>query len=155
MATVLVIGTFDGLHPGHEDYFRQAKALGDRVVALVARDQTVVSVKGQLPRINEERRRKTVEEHPLVDSAVLGDTDDRLKVVCNVDPDVVLLGYDQQAFTENLNEDLKKRGLDCRVVRAEPFYPEVYKSSLLFGSCEAEPPETPVESELVPDWLPL
>jgi FAD synthetase len=155
MATVLVIGTFDGLHPGHEDYFRQAKALGDQVIALVSRDQTVMSVKGQLPRVNEEQRRKNVESHPFVDSAVLGDADDKLKVVCDVDPDVILLGYDQRAFTENLDEELLKRGLHCRVVRAEPFRPEVYKSSLKFGSYPSEEPEASIESELVPDWLPL
>jgi FAD synthetase len=155
MAKVLVIGTFDGLHPGHEDYFRQAKALGDQVVALVSRDQTVVSVKGQLPRVNEDQRRKNVESHPFVDSAVLGDAEDRLKVICDVDPDVILLGYDQRAFTENLDDLLLKRGLHCRVVRAEPFHPEVYKSSIQYGSYPSEDPQIPVESEFVTDWLPL
>ncbi|HWQ99326.1 MAG TPA: adenylyltransferase/cytidyltransferase family protein [Candidatus Methylomirabilis sp.] len=155
MTTALVIGTFDGLHKGHEDYFRQAKAYGDRVVAVVARDRTVLDVKGQLPRMNEELRRAAVDAHPFVDFAVLGYEDDKLRAVCEQKPDVVVLGYDQQSFTDSLEERLCDRGLRCRVVRAEPFEPGVYKSSLLRGSLSAGPDRPHAEMEPVKDWLPL
>jgi FAD synthetase len=155
MATVLVIGTFDSLHPGHADYFRQARELGDRVVALVSRDQTVMEVKGQLPRMNEEQRRMSVEAHPLIDAAYLGDSEDKLQVVCELKPDTILLGYDQYTFTDDLKERMQRRGLDCRIVRARPFHPETYKSSLLFTDTLVEPTERVTAMDADEDWLPL
>lgn len=132
--TVLVTGTFDGLHKGHEDLFRQAKVLGDRLVVVVGRDATVEAVKGHRPRLGEEERRKAVETCPLVDEAILGGTgEDKLAVIEAVRPEVVLLGYDQQAFTDGLAEALAARGLHPRIVRGEAFEPETYKSSLLYG----------------------
>lgn len=151
MSTVLVLGTFDGLHKGHEDYFRQAKEHGDRVVAVVARDRTVLDVKGQLPRIGEEARRRAVHDHALVDLALLGREGDKLDVVRELKPDVIVLGYDQEAFTDDLEDKLRARGLNCRVVRAEAYHPDVYKSSLLNGLVTSDQ----VETEPVADWLPL
>ena len=46
-------------------------------------------------------------------------------------PDVLSLGYDQTAFTENLAEKLKKKGLEVRISRIKAFHPEKYKSSIL------------------------
>jgi glycerol-3-phosphate cytidylyltransferase-like family protein len=44
---------------------------------------------------------------------------------------VIVLGYDQLAFTEALADELARRGLSARIERAEPFEPERYHSSLL------------------------
>lgn len=129
--TVLCFGTFDGLHPGHEDYFRQAKELGERVVVIVARDETVEAVKGRLPRQNEDVRLAAISSHPLVSQACLGLSGDKYRIIEEVRPDIILLGYDQQAFTEELEKALHERGLSCTVRRAKAYKPEVYKSSLL------------------------
>lgn len=131
MSTVLCFGTFDGLHPGHEDYFRQAKAYGDKLVVIVARDETVHIVKGHLPDQSQYERLRAVEAHPLVSEAYIGLPGDKYKIVEEVKPDVIVLGYDQQAFTEDLEEVLQSRGLACKVVRAEPFQPDIYKTSKL------------------------
>lgn len=134
MSLALVTGTFDGLHPGHEDLFRQAQEQGDRLIVIVARDATVEKVKGHLPRMGEEERRSAVAASPLVDEAILGGTgDDKLEAIVSAKPDVIVLGYDQEAFTESLEDRLRERGLDCKVVRAVAFHPETYKSSLLKG----------------------
>lgn len=130
--TVLCFGTFDGLHPGHEDYFRQAKELGDRLVVVVARDETVKIVKSRASVQDESTRLRAVEQHPLVDEARLGWPGDKYRVIEDVRPDIILLGYDQQAFTETLEETLRSRGLSCKVVRATAYKPDVYKSSKLF-----------------------
>ena len=34
MAKVMVFGTFDGVHPGHENFFEQAKQHGDYLIAV-------------------------------------------------------------------------------------------------------------------------
>lgn len=144
---VMVFGTFDGLHPGHEDYFRQAKEHGDELIVVVARDTTVVDVKGNLPARNQDDRLAAVSEHPLVDDARLGYQEDKYRVIEEVNPDIICLGYDQEAFTENLDAELARRGLSATIVRSEPFFPEMYKSSLLRGMREEEAPDEEVEYE--------
>jgi len=105
----ICFGTFDLLHPGHEDYFRQAKDAADELIVIVARDVTVLDVKGNLPRMNESERLFAVQEHPLVDEARLGHEDDKYRVLEEIKPDVICLGYDQEAFTENLDAELARR----------------------------------------------
>ncbi len=129
--TVLCFGTFDRLHPGHEDYFRQAKELGDRVVVVVARDETVQDVKGHQPLQAENIRLEAVAHHHLVSEARLGLPGDKYRIIEEIRPDIILLGYDQQAFTESLEQVLRARGVSCTVKRANPYKSEIYKSSLL------------------------
>ncbi len=151
---VMCFGAFDGLHPGHDDYFRQAKEHGDELFIVVARDTTVVDVKGNLPAVNEEDRLASVLEHPLVDDARLGYPGDKYKIIEEVKPDFLCLGYDQEAFTENLDAELARRGLAATIVRCEPYFPDMYKSSLLRGMREEEP--TSVEdAEYEENGLPL
>ncbi len=129
--TVLCLGTFDRLHPGHEDYFRQARELGDRLVVVVARDETVQNVKGHEPLQPENVRLEAVAHHPLVSEARLGLPGDKYRIIEEIQPDIILLGYDQQVFTESLEQVLRARGVSCTVKRANPYKPEIYKSSLL------------------------
>ena len=45
MKKVMVFGTFDGLHEGHLDFFRQAREYGDYLIVAVARDVNVKKIK--------------------------------------------------------------------------------------------------------------
>ena len=151
---VMCFGTFDGLHPGHEDYFRQAKEHGDTLVVIVARDVTVMDVKGDLPQRNETDRLQTIMDHPLVDEAKLGYPGDKYRIIEEVSPDILCLGYDQEAFTENLDAELARRGLAATIFRCEPFFPDMYKSSLLRGMREEEPASAE-DAEYEENGLPL
>jgi len=133
MTTVLCFGTFDGLHPGHEDYFRQAREIGERVVVVVARDETVIAVKGHTPRIHEAHRVSMVHDHALVHEARLGYPGDKYQIIEEIHPDIILLGYDQQAFVDRLISAVQERGLVVDIRRAKPYHPEVYKSSKLYA----------------------
>ncbi len=135
---VLVFGTFDGLHEGHKDFFRQAKKHGDHLIAVVGRDSTVTKTKGRPPKFSEQERLKVVQECGLVDEARLGNEAppggklDPYKVVEEVNPDLICLGYDQNFFADKLAEELPKRGLEkVKVERLKAYKPEIYKSSLL------------------------
>ena len=129
MKTVLCFGTFDGLHPGHLSYLRQAKKQGDKLVVIVARDETVKQVKGYLPELNQAKRTFAVQSIPMVDLTTVGYPGDKYKVIEEVKPDIICLGYDQQAFTEDLKEKLAQRGLKVKILRMKAFKPEIYKSS--------------------------
>lgn len=133
MTTVLCFGTFDGLHPGHEDYFRQARELGERVIVIVALDETVQAVKNHNPRLDQDQRQQVVNDHPLVDEALLGQPGDKYQVIEQVKPNIILLGYDQQAFIDRLETELTERGMKVDIRRASPYHPEEYKSSKLYA----------------------
>jgi len=130
MRRVMVFGSFDPLHEGHRSLFRQAKHYGDELVVAVARDVNIRKLKGREPRQPENVRLAAVKREKLVDLAILGDEQDFLKRIKEQRPDVIVLGYDQQTFSdEELREQLGKIGLSPEIKRAVAFEPETYKSS--------------------------
>lgn len=134
MKTALVFGTFDILHPGHLYFLKKAKQHGDTLAAVIALDETVKQVKGHAPLNNQKRRMENLMKTGLLDSVVLGNPGDKHKVVEDIKPDVICLGYDQKFFTENLKESLAKRGIKAKIVRIDAYMPERYKSSKLRDS---------------------
>jgi len=138
---ILVFGTFDGLHEGHKDLFRQAlngvKGGQSYIIAVVARDSTVFKNKGKQPKFNEQERLKAVQESGLVQEALLGDENHDTKnsqydLIAKIKPDVICLGYDQAPFKEKLVEELKRMNLEkTEIVILKPYKPETYKSSIL------------------------
>jgi FAD synthetase len=136
MRKIMVFGTFDMIHPGHEDLFRQARALAvdPYLVVSLARDASVVRVKGAHARNSESDRRLAVAEHPLVDEAVLGDADGYISHITAIAPDIIALGYDQDSeYTKCLTEDLRAAGLSTVVLRLAAYAPETYKTSKLLA----------------------
>lgn len=132
MRRVLLFGTFDGVHAGHRALFAQAKKLGDEVMVVVARDETVEKVKNRRPNNAEDARLQEVLQQKEVDHARLGVTEgDKYAVIGEYAPDVILLGYDQEVFTENIAKVLEQYKLNTKIVRAESYQPEKYKSSII------------------------
>lgn len=123
---VVCAGTFDHLHPGHIDFLRQAKALGDELVVIVARDENVEKIKGIKPE-SEDYRKVNLEKSGIPDRVVLGNLGvNPLSILSELLPDVVALGYDQRVS----GEDIKAILPGCEVVRLKPFHPDLFKSSL-------------------------
>lgn len=132
MKKVLLFGTFDGVHAGHRDLFAQAKKLGDEVMIVVARDQTVERVKSRRPNNSEDVRLQEVLQQKEVDHARLGVIEgDKYAVIGEYAPDVILLGYDQEVFTEKIAEVVDTYKLDTQIIRAQAYHPEKYKSSII------------------------
>ena len=134
MTRVMVFGTFDMLHAGHEDFFRQARALAHEpyLIVSVARDSSVERIKGMKPRHSEIERLSNAKGHKLVDEAVLGDEVGYITHICAARPDLIALGYDQTGeYVNNLEKDLTDAGIASKVVRLQAFQPETYKTSKL------------------------
>lgn len=112
---VVATGTFDIIHPGHITFLEEAKKLGEELIVIVAREKNVKHK--PKPVIPEEQRRRVVEALKPVDKAILGDKDDIFRPIMELKPDIIVLGYDQHFDESWLEEELKKRGLNCRVVR--------------------------------------
>jgi FAD synthetase len=128
MTTVMCFGTFDLLHLGHLDYFAQAKEHGDYLVVVVARDQTK---QGQEKKVvfDEEERLILVSSLRVVDKAVLGNVENHFKIIEEVKPDVLCLGYDHQVKEKELAKKLSALGLHPKIVRAIAYEPHLHKST--------------------------
>ena len=131
---IMVFGTFDMIHPGHEDFFKQARALAEDpyLIVSVARDSAVRRIKGASPRNDETTRLEVISSNTLVDEAVLGDEVGYIEHIAAALPDILALGYDQEGeYVERLEEELTQRKLSAKVIRLEAFKPELYKTSKL------------------------
>ena len=136
MTRIMVFGTFDMLHEGHLDFFRQARALASEpcLIVSVARDASVARVKGAAPHRTEAQRRALVHASDLVDEAVLGDETGYIAHIRVARPDIIALGYDQEGeYVEHLERDLTAAGIGAKVVRLQAYKPETYKTSKLHG----------------------
>jgi len=134
MTKIMVFGTFDIVHEGHADLFRQARALAPYpyLIVSIARDKVAERIKGIKPKNSEEARRAAVARHALVDEAVLGDDAGYIGHIRANMPDIIALGYDQKGeFVENLEKDLHDAEIKTRIVQLGAFKPEVYKTSKL------------------------
>src|SRR3989344_7642179 len=126
----MIFGTFDGIHDGHRNLFGQASAHGDFLSVVVARDATVVEIKGRPPRFGEGERMTDLMKEHLIDDVILGNLSDKFEVVRKQRPDVICLGYDQKNFVEDLQKKLDAEGLsETKIVRLKSHKPEIYKSS--------------------------
>jgi len=134
---VMVFGTFDYLHAGHENLFSQARELGKEILAVVALDNTVKSIKGALPDHDEKNRVKSLKETGWADKVILGDEKDKMKAIKIYRPDIIALGYDQFAFSYYLPKVLVKLKLNAKIVRLKPYRPSMYKSSLIKDAVQA------------------
>jgi FAD synthetase len=115
MKKVLATGTFDILHPGHLYFLREAKKFGDILYVIVARDKMIRHK--PKPVIPEEQRLEMVKALKPVDHAILGSEEDIFEPVEQINPDVIVLGYDQKFSEEELKKELEKRGIKVEIVR--------------------------------------
>jgi len=129
MKRVMCAGTFDVVHPGHLYYLSEAKKHGDKLIVVVARDETSQSFKGKKPLHNEKERLEAVKMLKIVDQAILGKLGNIFDVIGEIKPDVICLGYDQKVQKHQLEDELKKRGIKAEIIRIGAYMPNLYKSS--------------------------
>ncbi len=119
MIRVLATGTFDILHPGHLLYLSKAKALGDELYVIVARE-SMIKHKPK-PVIPEAQRLAMVQALFMVDNALLGSEKDIFEPIYQIKPDIITLGKNQFFDEKKLETELKEHGIDTRVVRIDSF----------------------------------
>jgi FAD synthetase len=114
MPKVLCGGCFNQIHPGHIQFLKRARALGDFLIVVLAHD---ANNKKQNPKPARERK-AAMEKLGIADRVIVGDKNDFLKVVRMHRPDIVALGYDQELSPEMLNQI---RAMGIRIVRMDKF----------------------------------
>ncbi len=119
MVRVLATGTFDILHPGHILYLSEAKALGDELYVIVARE-SMIKHKPK-PVIPQEQRLAMVQALHIVDKAMLGSEKDMFEPLREIKPDIIALGRNQFFNEKELDDQLRVRGIKAKVVRIQSF----------------------------------
>ena len=128
----MVFGAFDWLHPGHLDFFKQAKKFGDYLIVSVGTDQNVERIKEKAPLFNQQERLDLVSAVGIVDKVILGAEEDFYAEIKRYSPDVICLGYDQWASEGEVRRGLDKVGLiKTKVIRLKPHKFERAKSTIV------------------------
>lgn len=128
---VLTFGTFDHVHPWHEYYLKKAKRFWDRLVTIVATDKNVEKFKSIWPKFPLSKRMQDVKDLQIADIVSPWNEDNPLIWLKLYMPKVICLWYDQNSFTQMLEEYIQKENLDIFIKRLKPYKAEKYKSSLL------------------------
>ena len=129
---IVVTGTFDIIHPGHLEFFENAKKLAvpAELWVVVARNSSVADFKKKTAILDEHVRVKMLNSLKLVDHAILGNEGkDKIKIMEEIKPDIICLGYDQWINEEKLKEELVKRNLQTKVIRLPKYGSNGYSSS--------------------------
>lgn len=121
MTTVVATGTFEILHPGHILFLKEAKKLGDKLVVIVSTDKNVRKRKGRIL-IPQKQRLHIIESLKFVDDAIVGDDEDIFKPIGKIKPDIIVLGKNQKFNENELETELRNRGLTVKVVRIKKFW---------------------------------
>lgn len=131
--TVLIFGVFDGIHEGHLSFIREAKEHGDRLVAVVARDEMVEKMKGKLPKNNQVERINFLLNTPNIDLVLLGDQKKgTYNSIKEINPDIIYIGYDQNELFDDIKKRIKNGELNpIEILKGKPYKPEIFHSSLL------------------------
>jgi cytidyltransferase-like protein len=118
LKVVLVGGVFDLIHPGHIHTLKAAKAEGDVLVVVVARQSTAQRIKRYRKIYHDEKLRKDlVTSLNFVDLALIGKEGTLYDTVEYVKPNVIALGYDQAHSEKDIAENCKNRNLNVQVIR--------------------------------------
>ena len=100
--------------------------MGD-VYVIVATDKNRKIYSGEIPIVPENQRLEVIKSIKNVKEARLGRSDNNtLKTVEEINPDIILLGPDQNYNLEILKRDLNRSGLDHIIVKRLDTYYEKY-----------------------------
>lgn len=92
---VMTNGCFDILHAGHVTYLEEAAQLGDRLIVAVNDDASVKRIKGEERPVNtQSKRMRVLAALNCVDWVVGFDEDTPTRLICNVSPNVLVKGGD-------------------------------------------------------------
>lgn len=122
-------GVFDILHVGHVELLKYCKKQADFLVVVVARDKTVKEKKGTKPIFPESDRLEILNSISYVDCAILGSKDEIKDTIERVQPNIILLGRDQNIDENSIKKMITELSYDIKVIRANVWRNDVHAKS--------------------------
>lgn len=113
---VVATGVFDILHIGHLRFLQRAKKLGRELIVVVSCDSACQNEK-HIPINSQQNRKLLVAALKPVDKVVIGYENDKYKIITELEPDILVLGYDQPYAPMEIEKELKSRGCKTKVIR--------------------------------------
>ena len=114
---VMTNGCFDILHAGHVTYLEQAAQIGDRLIVAVNDDATVRRLKGEDRPVNTmERRMRMLSALSCVDWVVPFFDETPTELICNISPDILVKGGDNEPDKIPGGDCVRKAGGEVRVM---------------------------------------
>jgi D-beta-D-heptose 7-phosphate kinase/D-beta-D-heptose 1-phosphate adenosyltransferase len=142
LKVVATNGCFDILHPGHVDYLRRARELGDYLVVLVNTDDSVRRLnKGPERPINPlDHRMVMLEALACVDWVVPFDEDTPRELIGQILPDILVKGGDYTAIEQIAGHDhVLQNGGDVRIL---PFLDGYSTTAMIQKILKSDAPQT-------------
>ena len=103
---VMVFGVYDGCDEGHQYFLCEAQKLGSELVVAVARDEVAEKLKGKCAVHSTNERIDAIKALGIASVVVAGDTEQySWDVLRTYKPNIIALGYDQQALGDALEMD--------------------------------------------------
>lgn len=129
MKKVLLFGSFDILHPGHDYLITEAQKYGNLIIVL-AQDSIITSIKGQKPQYNLEQRTSNLQKKYPEINIETGDMKlGSWSAIKKYQPEIIITGYDQTHLKSELEKI--KNVYNFEIISLNSFHPEKFKSSLL------------------------
>ena len=92
MKKILVGGCFNSVHEGHVYFLNEAKKYGEHLTIILTND-----INNNKPyAISFKKRKKLLEKTGIIDNIIEGHENDFMITFNKVNPDIVILGYDQK-----------------------------------------------------------
>jgi len=114
---VFTNGCFDILHAGHVDIFQQARNLGDALVVAVNSDISIKKIKGEKrPVVPQAQRMQVLAALEAIDYVVIFDEENPLKIIKELQPDILVKGGDWPIETIVGREIVEKNGGEIRSI---------------------------------------
>jgi glycerol-3-phosphate cytidylyltransferase len=123
---IVVFGTYDIIHPAHLKFFTEARVATNcphcELVVVVARDSSILEIKGHKPIFDEKRRLKLISGLRVIDYAILGNEGaDKFQIILALQPDFIVLGYDQVPNDQLLLDFIASNNLQTKIHRLPKF----------------------------------
>ena len=120
---VMTNGCFDILHAAHVRYLEQARRLGDRLIVAVNADESVRSLKGAGRPVNAlAERMELLAALAAVDWVVAFREETPARLICRLNPDVLVKGGDYRPEQVAGADCVKARGGEVVIVEYIPGY---------------------------------
>lgn len=155
MKTVFVSGCYDVLHAGHIQFFKDAKALGDRLVVCFASDDVLEGCKQRRASLPQEHKRIVLESLCMVDEVVIGTNRepgmDFKGELLRVRPDILAVTEDDR-YAEQKRKLCEEVGVGyCVLPKTPPECPPVSSSAIIQTVCA--PKQVPLRIDMAGGWL--